>query len=152
MMLAEPPAAPLKALHVQPPQIVLDGPRGEQKIGVVGEYADGRRWDLSRSATFTSSADKVVVVGADGVARPVGDGQATLTVSAGGKKATIPVKVTRLSADLPVSFSGEIVPILTKAGCNGGACHGSQHGRGGFKLSLFGFDPSFDYAQIVQSA
>ena len=32
-----------------------------------------------------------------------------------------------------------------------GGCHGAQHGRGGFRLSLFGFDPSFDYLQIVQS-
>jgi hypothetical protein len=44
------------------------------------------------------------------------------------------------------------VPILTKAGCNQGACHGSQHGRGGFKLSLLGFDALFDYPQVVQSA
>lgn len=51
----------------------------------------------------------------------------------------------------PVSFSRDIEPILTKAGCNGGACHGAQHGKGGFRLSLFGFDPAFDYAQIVQS-
>src|SRR5579864_5938949 len=55
-------------------------------------------------------------------------------------------------ADTPVSFTREIVPILTKAGCNQGACHGAQHGRGGFKLSLLGFDPAFDYPQIVQSA
>jgi hypothetical protein len=51
----------------------------------------------------------------------------------------------------PVSFSREVEPVLTKAGCNGGACHGAQHGKGGFRLSLFGFDPAFDYAQIVQS-
>src|SRR5256885_2129047 len=52
----------------------------------------------------------------------------------------------------PVQFSRDLVPVLTKAGCNQGACHGAQHGRGGFRLSLFGFDPAFDYAQIVQSA
>jgi hypothetical protein len=41
---------------------------------------------------------------------------------------------------------------MTKAGCNQGACHGGQHGRGGFRLSLLGYDPAFDYSQIVQSA
>jgi hypothetical protein len=56
------------------------------------------------------------------------------------------------AADKPVEFTRQVVPILTKAGCNSGACHGAQHGRGGFRLSLFGFDPAFDYAQIVQSA
>jgi hypothetical protein len=51
-----------------------------------------------------------------------------------------------------VSFSREVVPLLTRAGCNAGACHGAQHGRGGFRLSLFGFDPDFDRREIVQSA
>jgi hypothetical protein len=149
---ATPPAAALKALLVHPLQISLDGPRAEQKLGVLGEYADGRRWDLSRDAKITSSAEAVAVVDKDGVVRPVGDGQATLTVSAGGKTATVAVKVSKTTLDVPVSFSREITPILIKAGCNQGACHGAQHGRGGFKQSLLGFDPIFDYAQIVQSA
>src|SRR5438105_9011205 len=56
------------------------------------------------------------------------------------------------AAEAPVSFSRDIVPVLTKAGCNQGACHGAQHGRGGFRLSLLGFDTAFDHNQIVQSA
>src|SRR5262249_817839 len=52
----------------------------------------------------------------------------------------------------PVSFSREVTPVLTRAGCNQGACHGGQHGKGGFRLSLLGFDPAFDHPQIVQSA
>ena len=49
----------------------------------------------------------------------------------------------------PVDFDTEIVPILTKAGCNAAACHGSAAGRGGFKLSLFGGDAAWDYDEIV---
>jgi len=49
----------------------------------------------------------------------------------------------------PIDFDTEIVPILTKAGCNAAACHGSAAGRGGFKLSLFGGDPAWDYDEIV---
>lgn len=49
----------------------------------------------------------------------------------------------------PVDFDTEVVPILTKAGCNAAACHGSAAGRGGFKLSLFGGGPSWDYDEIV---
>ncbi|MBP86944.1 MAG: hypothetical protein CMJ64_09530 [Planctomycetaceae bacterium] len=48
-----------------------------------------------------------------------------------------------------VDFDTEVVPILTKAGCNAAACHGSAAGRGGFKLSLFGGDTSWDYDEIV---
>lgn len=49
----------------------------------------------------------------------------------------------------PVDFDTEVVPILTKAGCNAAACHGAAAGRGGFKLSLFGGDAAGDYAEIV---
>lgn len=48
-----------------------------------------------------------------------------------------------------VDFDTEIVPILTKAGCNTGACHGAAAGRGGFRLSLFGSDPVFDHRSIA---
>jgi hypothetical protein len=41
---------------------------------------------------------------------------------------------------------------LTKLGCNQGACHGSQHGKGGFALSLLRFEPEADYPAIVKSA
>ena len=51
-----------------------------------------------------------------------------------------------------VSFRNEVVPVLTKLGCNQGACHGAQHGKGGFKLSLLGFEPERDYTAIVKSA
>ncbi len=44
------------------------------------------------------------------------------------------------------------MPLLTKLGCNQGACHGSQRGKGGFKLSLLGFEPEADYVAIVKSA
>jgi hypothetical protein len=149
---AEPPKAALKSLTVFPDKFSLDGPRDEQRLAVVGQYADGRHWDLTRQARFVSKASQVARVDADGVVRPVGDGQTVVTVEAGGLQATAAVKVQRAGAEVPVSFSREIVPALTKAGCNQGACHGSQHGRGGFKLSLLGFDPAFDYPQIIQSA
>jgi hypothetical protein len=148
---ATPPAAALRSLTVFPAAVTLEGPRDEQRLGVLGEYADGRRWDLGRDATFTSSAPTIVSVD-DGVLRAAGDGQAVVTVRAGGRSAEVPVRVRGTAAEVPVSFTREIVPVLTKAGCNQGACHGSQHGRGGFKLSLRGFDPAFDQTQIVQSA
>ncbi|MFP6604185.1 MAG: DUF1549 domain-containing protein [Pirellulaceae bacterium] len=50
----------------------------------------------------------------------------------------------------PVHFDTQIVPVLTKAGCNAGACHGAAVGRGGFKLSLYGGDPAVDYDAIVR--
>ncbi|MBI2808328.1 MAG: DUF1553 domain-containing protein [Planctomycetes bacterium] len=149
---AEAPRATLQTLTVYPPNIDLAGPRDEQRIGVVGHFADGRTWELTRSAKYSVGNPKIAEVDANGIVRPVGNGQTTITINTNGKSQSIPVKVTKATADIPVSFSREISPILTRAGCNQGACHGSQHGRGGFKLSLLGFDPVFDHPQIVQSA
>ena len=50
----------------------------------------------------------------------------------------------------PVDFDTQIVPVLTVAGCNSGACHGAALGQGGFALSLWGGDPSTDYEAIVR--
>ena len=57
---------------------------------------------------------------------------------------------SRSNGEAPPHFDTEIVPVLTRAGCNAGACHGAAKGRGGFRLSLWGSDPAADYAAIVQ--
>lgn len=49
-----------------------------------------------------------------------------------------------------IDFDTQIVPILSKAGCNAAACHGGAAGRGGFRLSLFGGDPAFDHRSMVR--
>jgi len=49
-----------------------------------------------------------------------------------------------------VSFLREVLPVLTRAGCNAGACHGNLNGKGGFKLSLKGEDPAADYAALTR--
>lgn len=52
----------------------------------------------------------------------------------------------------PVDFNRDVIPALTKAGCNAGACHGSFQGRGGFQLSLLGFDAAFDYDVLTKAS
>lgn len=47
------------------------------------------------------------------------------------------------------SFRRHVVPLLGKLGCNGRACHGSFQGRGGFRLSLFGYDFKMDHQQLL---
>ncbi|MEX0978541.1 MAG: DUF1549 domain-containing protein, partial [Pirellulales bacterium] len=51
-----------------------------------------------------------------------------------------------------VSFELDVLPVLTAAGCNAGACHGKSRGQNGFALSLLGFDPDFDYSSIVEES
>jgi hypothetical protein len=53
------------------------------------------------------------------------------------------------AAEVPPFRTG-VLPLLTKAGCNAGACHGAATGQGGFKLSLLGYDPEEDYERITR--
>ena len=55
----------------------------------------------------------------------------------------------RASAAEEIDFDTDVVPLLSKAGCNAASCHGSAAGQAGFRLSLFGGDPGFDYRSIV---
>src|SRR5262249_58049102 len=50
------------------------------------------------------------------------------------------------------SFRSDVLPVLTKAGCNAGACHGAAAGKGGLKLSLRGYDAAADYAVLTRQA
>ena len=56
------------------------------------------------------------------------------------------------AADAPrqISFELDVQPILTRLGCNAGACHGKSRGQNGFQLSLLGFFPDFDYTALTQ--
>jgi hypothetical protein len=64
--------------------------------------------------------------------------------------ASTPALVPALQLDHPMSFKHDVMPVLTKAGCNTGACHGAARGRDGFHLSLFGYDPDGDYDRITR--
>ncbi|HEY7314395.1 MAG TPA: DUF1549 and DUF1553 domain-containing protein [Gemmataceae bacterium] len=50
----------------------------------------------------------------------------------------------------PVSFRNDVMAVLSRAGCNQGACHGNQNGKNGFKLSLRGQDPDFDLDALTR--
>src|SRR5690349_10464251 len=56
----------------------------------------------------------------------------------------------RSAMQAAVSFRNEVEPILSKAGCNAGTCHGNKYGKGGFKLSLRGQDAGLDLLALTR--
>src|ERR1700710_1594597 len=50
------------------------------------------------------------------------------------------------------SFVSDVVPVLTRLGCNSGGCHGKLAGQNGFKLSLRGYAPELDDLAITRDA
>src|SRR3954471_4170594 len=55
-------------------------------------------------------------------------------------------------ADEPVDFERHVMGLFGRAVCNSGSCHGSFQGKGGFRLSLFGYDPEKDFNALTREA
>ena len=148
-----PAAAPLPLdLAVEPARFTLAGVQETRQLLVSLRGPDGRLRDESRSATYSVSPKGVVNVSPNGQVRVIGKGTATVRVEVGDKSVSSRVEVVEADADRPIHFGNDIVPLLTRYGCNAGGCHGKASGQNGFKLSLFGFDSAFDYSAIVHEA
>ncbi|MGC1275470.1 MAG: DUF1549 and DUF1553 domain-containing protein [Planctomycetaceae bacterium] len=144
-------AAETTDLVCLPQRIELQGPGAHQRLIVSGQV-EGRQTDVTRSATFRSEATAVVTIGDDGIARAVGDGETRIVVTVGNQTASVNVTVRDSSKLQPVTLEHDVLPVLTRYGCNAGACHGKARGQNGFQLSLFGFDPDFDLDEIVHES
>jgi hypothetical protein len=143
----KPPIPPVIALSVQPAALTLADARDARAVVVTGQTKAGYAVDLSPVATVRASSD-IVRVDKEGYIQPVRAGRTTLIVSAAGKQIVVPV-VVKSVASPPISFIREVMPILSKSGCNAGTCHGSAKGKNGFKLSLRGYDPDYDHHALI---
>jgi len=136
---------------VLPTRFTLDGENAEQHLLVErlkeGEFIG----NLIDGVTLDSSNPNVVVI-EDNVARPVSNGQATIIAVVTGEQFKADVTVVGMEQPTPRSFRNDVLPVFAKVGCNTGSCHGALAGKGGFKLSLHGYNPSADFARIVQEA
>ncbi len=139
------------ALAVSPTEITLRGPRDRVQLVLTASLANDIR-DVTREAVWQSTNEAVVRVDAQGGANAVGDGAADIVVRLGDHALAVPALVRGCSAASAVSFRNEIIPVLTKAGCNSGKCHGSPSGKGGLALSLRGFDPVSDHRRLARES
>tara|TARA_R110002072_G_scaffold299632_1_gene475518 strand:- start:106590 stop:108980 length:2391 start_codon:yes stop_codon:yes gene_type:complete len=136
-------------LIVSPTTIVLDSPEASQQLIVSVVTAAGRR-DVTSQVQLTVADEAVAAVPDGALVRPRSEGQTEIAVTLGDETVRVPVEVVKQENPDPVSFRNEIIPILTKARCNSGGCHGKAEGQNGFKLSIFGFDAASDYAALIK--
>jgi hypothetical protein len=135
-----------------------------KQVELAGNFARAQLVASVAGPTFTSSDRKVVRVDSQGALYAVGNGTAEIVVTLKSSGAVssravssgavpsirVPVTVKDVVPLPSVSYSRDVVPIISKAGCNMGACHASQYGKAGFKLSVFGYEPTQDFAAIVR--
>jgi uncharacterized protein DUF1549/uncharacterized protein DUF1553 len=136
-------------IRTVPTEVSFSNSRDYRKILVMGKTAGAGEIDLSRQAKF-APADDCVKVDEKGFLYPVKDCQTKVAVTADGFKAELPVTIRGLGQAQPVSFVRDVEPILNRVGCTAGTCHGAAKGKNGFKLSLRGYDPEFDYDRLIQ--
>ncbi|MFT5522606.1 MAG: hypothetical protein ACI9HK_000550, partial [Pirellulaceae bacterium] len=147
-LLASAASALAADLQVSPLAVVLDSAESSQQL-LVTQQVEGRAIDVTRSVDIRVEDDQFARVNSHGLVQPLRDGKTQLVLELDGQRITVPVEVTGMRHSSPVSFRNEIVPILTKASCNSGGCHGKAEGQNGFKLSVFGFDPAGDHQAIT---
>ena len=136
-------------LAVYPPEIKLGSAKDFQSFVAVIKRDDGITEDASDRVKWSvADAGKVKLSGFQLL--PVANGKTELIAKYLGAQVKIPVEVTGAEVTPKVSFEKDVMPVLTRSGCNTGSCHGAARGKDGFRISLFGFDPEGDYHRITR--
>ncbi len=143
-----PEGARLVKIEAQPTSITIKNPFEYAQVVLTGQLENGERIDVTRMVKI-EALDTVVKVSPTAQVRPVADGAAEIKVSLAGQSLSIPVKVSGQKEKYPVSFVRDVMPTLSRVGCNAGTCHGSAEGKNGFKLSLRGYDPILDHRSLT---
>ena len=150
VLLAALPAA-ANTLSVLPNAATLRGIEARHQF--IAEATKGdRQEDVTRSAKWTSSNPLIAAVSENGLITPVSDGDVVLTAELDGQTNTAKIHITATKAPFEWTFKNDVLPVMTKVGCNQGACHGALAGKGGFKLTLRGYDPDADYDTLTRQS
>jgi hypothetical protein len=132
--------------------MTLTGPHASQRVIVLSQAGDKIVGDLTSRAKFRSGNPAVAAVTGAGLIRVVGDGESVITATADGAQTTARVKVVKATEPFTPSYRNHVIPMMTKVGCNSGACHGALAGKSGFKLSLRGYAPDVDHFVMTRQA
>lgn len=139
----------LREIYVEPQIIQLGGTNRVQQLLITGVREDGGSIDVTQLAVVESS-DPAIARAESGMLLGGSDGEATLHVSCAGQELHVPIQVRQMSGYPPVDFANDMLPLFSKLGCNSGGCHGKSNHASGFKLSVFGFDPTADFEALVK--
>lgn len=133
------------------PRVMLAGPQASRRM-VVERMIDGQAaGDVTSAARLSSENSAIARIDGD-VVYPVDDGVTRIRAEIQGETAFMEVVVWGAKALEPWSFRNDVQTVLTRAGCNMGACHGAQAGKKSFKLALRGYDHETDYNTLTRQA
>jgi len=146
-----PEGARVTALSLFPGDAVLEGRYAYRQALVTADVEGLGKLDVTRLVKVSGSLELVKVT-AGGKLSGLKNGAGKLVFSLGGQNAEMTIKVNGVGGDdagVKVSYVQDVMPVLSRLGCNSGVCHGSKDGKNGFKLSLRGYDPLFDHIALT---
>jgi hypothetical protein len=123
-----------QTLAVLPTSVSLSTPESRQQLIAEATIANHQE-DWTAKVKWSSSNPDVATVDSNGLIKPISDGDAVISAD---NKASTRVHVSNAKTPFTWSFRNNVIPVMTKVGCNQGACHGALAGKNGFKLTLRG--------------
>ncbi len=138
-----------ESLSIYPAQIQLTTAADQQQVVALAVRSDGVTLDVTDQVAW--QIENPALVRFENLRLfPAADGQTTLQANWQSLAAQAPIEVVSASVPRDISFHLDIMPVITRSGCNTGSCHGAARGKDGFMLSLFGYDPAGDYQRITR--
>lgn len=144
------PARKVVRLEVAPPSVTLAGGEDRRRFLVTAILSNGEREDATDKAKIQFDKPGVATLSSPNRLAPKADGKAVATAFYGGVKASFSIVVQGARKAVQYEFVRDVVPALSRLGCNQGVCHGAAQGKGGFRLSLRGYAPEIDFASITR--
>lgn len=141
------------SLQILPPELQLDDGSDTPRVVVLGATSSGITIDVTARVQWEIDGGAFAEMrSVSGIPRLFGqsDGDTVLVARFGAVAARAAVRVRGSAVQPPVSFRNEVLPILTRSGCNTGSCHGAAVGKNGFLLSLFAYDPERDHRMLTR--
>ena len=133
----------IESIEVNPQSVKLDNPFDYSQVVTMAKLNNGQIIDATRNAKVEVQGD-AVKISKSGLIEPIKDGNAILNFELNGQKASVSVQVSGQGKKFNPDYVRDIMPVVSRMGCNQGTCHGSKDGKNGFKLSLRGYDPIYD--------
>lgn len=142
------PIGKLKSISVMPSEIHFANWNDSVQFIVTAHLEGGETRDVTRFSRYANSEKDVAWTSDRGWVQPLANGSSKIVVQFANYAEEVPVQVT-YEGNRPMDFVRDVNPVLSRLGCNQGTCHGAQAGKGGFKLSLRGYDPIFDVRALA---
>ncbi len=137
-------------LVAHPDKLQLSGRDPVHGVIVSLVHDDGSMEDVTQRVSFETDAPGLVSVDRHGLVTAQTDGTVNLIIRFETHELSVPVVVAGLQDKPTPSFKQDVLPSLTRSGCNTGACHGKLSGQNGFRLSLRGYAPEWDHGWMTQ--